>query len=284
MNIADALAATPVSSLDLTRYVAVPADSSVAATVRTMADAGQPCACVVEEERLAGIFTQRDVLMRVIGRPAIWDRPVAEEMTTAVRTMTKSQCVSDGLSIMNDWWVRSVPVLDGSTRLVGNLSYYVVMRLIANLVAARVADASAQPDVQHSLSLIDFAGLHTSTPVTVRADDTVEVAAHHMKARAIGSVLVVDQREHLIGVLTEFDLLMKVGCEQPDLSAAAVGDIMTPEPVALAVRSPIVEAIERMAEREFSHVPLLGASGRPVGVASFRDIAAYLESSLAALG
>jgi CBS domain-containing protein len=39
-----------------------------------------------------------------------------------------------------------------------------------------------------------------------------------------------------------------------------------------------------MAERGFSHVPLLGESGRPVGVVSFRDVAEYIELNLDTLG
>jgi hypothetical protein len=38
-----------------------------------------------------------------------------------------------------------------------------------------------------------------------------------------------------------------------------------------------------MAALGCAHVPLLGESGRPVGVASFRDLAAYFEGSVAVL-
>ncbi|MDH3498916.1 MAG: CBS domain-containing protein [Acidimicrobiia bacterium] len=283
MHIADALANTPVSTVDLTRFVEVPADATVAETVRSMCSARRSCACIVEDGRLAGVFTQRDVLLRAIGRPSTWDRPIAEEMTTAVRTITVEQSVSDGLKVMNDWWVRSVPVVDNGTRLVGNLSYYIVMAAIADLVRAHAGESPAEVAVEHGLTLIDFTGLNTSHPVTVGSEDTADIAAHHMRARAIGSVLVVDEREHLIGVLSEFDLQMKVGCDQADLSTIQVKDIMTPDPVALAARSSIASAIQQMADREFSHVPLLGESGRLVGIASFRDVAAYFEASLQAL-
>jgi CBS domain-containing protein len=61
-----------------------------------------------------------------------------------------------------------------------------------------------------------------------------------------------------------------------------VADYMTPGPVSLQARAPISDAVRNMAKYRFSHVPLLGESGRPVGVASFRDIATYVETSLAA--
>ena len=283
MNISDALAATPVSSLDLSRYVQVGPDMSVADTVRAMSTAERSCACVVDGEDLVGIFTQRDVLMRAIGRSRSWDLPVSEEMTRSVRTMPDAGSASDGLAVMNDWWVRSVPVMDSDDHFVGSLSFYVIMSTIAALVAEHLGDPDLEQEARHSLTLVDFTGLHTSSPVIVGLDESVEVAAHQMKNRGIGSVLVVDGRGSLAGVVTEFDLQMKVGCDHADLSTLEVQDVMTPHPVALAARSPISTAIREMARRGFSHVPLLGESGKPVAVASFRDVAAYVEASFHAM-
>lgn len=284
MNIADILAQTPVSTLDLSRYVIVSPDSKVRDAVSTMAEAGRSCALVALDEGLVGIFTQRDVLHRVIGRSGTWDRPVAEEMTRTVRTIRDDQSVSQGLLVMTDWWVRNVPVLDGDDRLAGNLSFFTVMKVMADLLTSRLGETEQEPGVQEGLEFIDFTGIKTSPPVIVSLGDSVEVAAHHMRARGIGSVLVADDMENLRGVLTEFDLLTKVGCDQTDLGDIAVKDVMTPDPVSLSARSSIADAIREIADRGFSHVPLAGESGRPVGVASFRDIAAYVEASINALG
>lgn len=283
MDIAEALAVTPVASLDLSRYVEVTTDMTVKDTVAAMSEAGLSCACVVEEGRLAGIFTQRDVLLRVIGRPSTWEQPISEQMTKSVKTMLSTQTVADGLAIMTDWWVRSVPVLDDEGRLAGNLSYYTLIRTIGNLLTSRLGQKAEEPALQHELAFIDFTGLNIRPPVVVALDDTVETAAHHMKARGIGSVLVVDDREQLAGVLTEFDLQTRIGCTHADLDQVTVKEIMSDEPVAISVRAPIADAIEEIIEHEFSHVPLLGETGRPVGVASFRDIAAYVEAHLDAL-
>jgi CBS domain-containing protein len=283
VTIADLLAETPVSDLDLSRYVKVDHDVTVSETVRAMCAGRQTCACIVDGSDLVGVFTERDVLQRVVGRSRIWENPIAEEMSGSVRTMNADESVAVGLTVMTDWWVRNVPVLDGDGGLVGNLSYYEVMRTMARVVGSRSGIERRGPTVQHGLGYVDFTGLNTSTPVTVRVDDTVDIAAHHMKVRAIGSVLVVDERENLVGTVTEFDILMKVGCDRADLTTLQVGDVMTPDPVAISARSPIVDALQQMAENGFSHIPLLGKSGRPTAVASFRELATYFESSLETL-
>jgi CBS domain-containing protein len=284
VNISEVLAETSVSSLDLSRFVSVTPDATVETTVETMAAVKWSCAFIMERSHIGGIFTQRDALQRAIGRPANWQRQITEEMTVAVKTMRDTDSVADGLAIMNDWWVRSVPVLDSNDHVVGNLSYYVVMQAIADIVKQRMADDAVEPQVQHGLAFVDFTGMHTSAPVMVRNDDSLEAAAHQMRARGIGSVVVVDAEDNLVGMLTEFDLFTKLGCHVPDLTAVEVGDVMTKDLVALSARSSVATVIEEMAGHGFSHVPLLGESGRPVAVVSFRDVAGFLETSLAALG
>lgn len=282
MNIAEALDATPVSDLDLTRYVTVAPTATLADATEAMRDAARSVAIVLEEGRPIGIFTQRDVLVRVIGRPSAWERPITEEMTSmTLRTMREEDTVADGLAIMNDWWIRNVPVVGSDERLVGNLSFYVVMQKMTELLGSRLA--AANPEMRYGLTMIDFSGLNTNPPVTVGPSDSVAIAAHHMRVRGIGSVLVVDDRERLVGVLTEFDLQMKVGTRTADLSSITVAETMTPDPVALRARSSVADAIREMSDHGFSHVPLLGESGRPVGVTSFRDVAAFVETSLEVL-
>lgn len=278
MSIYETLNDTPVTELELSRFVRVAPDTTIAATVAAMTEQGESCACVLDDDALVGIFTQRDAL-RIVGRPSAWNRPISDEMTRPVKTIDAQQSVADGLAIMTDWWVRNVPVLEGGS-LVGNLSFYTVMRLIADGVRSRAADDKG---IRLGFTFIDFTGLSMSTPVTVSADDTIDVAIHQMRARAIGSVLVVDDRESLIGLVTEYDALTRLGCRVEDLSTVTVGDVMTPDPVAVTARSPLAEAIGSMADKGYAHVPILGETGRPVGVASFRDLAAYFETMLATL-
>lgn len=284
MPIADDLDKLTVSDVDLSRYVAVEPSQSVTETVEAMRDSGYSCACVVDDGVLVGIFTQRDVLMRVLGRPRVCDLPISEEMTRSPRTMRADDSVAEGMAIMTEWWVRSVPVLKDGGQLAGTLSWYTVMRTMAGLLDHPTKGEEVGPHPEHGLAFVDFTGLNTATPVLVSEEDTADVAVHHMKARAIGSVLVVDSREQLTGILTEFDLLVKLACTGVDLSSVTVGEIMTSEVVSVSARAPIGDAIQKMADRGFSHAPLIGESSRPVGVASFRDLAAFFETSLESLG
>jgi len=282
-TIADVLEQLPVTELDLQRFVSVPVAATAAETIEAMNRDGVSCAFIVDDGILAGIFTQRDVLLGVLGHVGACMKPVTELMTSTLRTMAETQSVADGLHIMNDLWVRSVPVMNDDNQIVGNLSYYPLMRLIADLLGEKALRTPNEVSVQHGMQFIDFTGLNYSLPITVEATNTVADAIYQMQSRAIGSLFVVDDREHLVGVLTEYDLQNKVACKAHDEEALLVRDVMTPEPIALSVRSPIGDAMSEMADHGFSHVPLLGESGRLVGVTSFRDIAEYFETSLGVL-
>lgn len=282
MNIADTLNDLPLSELDLSRFVTVEASETTQTAVTRMNDARRSSAFVVEAGALVGIFTQRDVVTRVLGVDGACAAPVREVMTPEPRTVTSDTSVNDALAVMTEMWTRSVPVVDDG-RIHGNFSFYTAMKLIADLLSRQASLRESDLSAQHSLMFIDFTGLRTIPAVTVSTEDTVAVAVHHMSARALGSVLVVNPRESLVGVLTEFDLQTKVACSGAALEDISVGAVMTEDPVTLTIRSPIADAVVRMAEHELSHVALVADTGRPLGVATFRDVADYFETSLQAL-
>jgi len=283
MTVAETLHETAVTELDLSRYVISETHETTADTIEKMCAARYSCALVTDAGKLVGIFTQRDVLMRVVGTAGAADQPIGEAMTDSPRTVKATQSVAEALSTMTELWVRSVPVVGDDGAVIGNVSFYVLMKLIADLLADHALGTPTEVSAHHGLEFIDFTGLNTSAPVTVHEDDSLEAAVHQMKSRALGSVFVVDHREHLVGVVTEFDLQTRGAWKVADLADRSAVDYMTPDPVTLSARSSVASAVQEMAATGSSHVPLLGESGRPIGVASFRDVADYFETSVAIL-
>lgn len=283
MNIADSLRDITVAELDLSRYVTVDPGAAVAQVVGEMGAATRSCAFVVDDGSLVGVFTQRDVITNVIGIEGACESPVAEFMSPSPRSIPGDTSVADALAVMAEMWVRSLPVVDGG-RVTGNFSYYTAMKLIADLLTDKANRAESELSAQHGLMFVDFTGLRTDQAVTVGSDDSVDSALQQMRARSLGSVLVVNDRGSLVGVLTEFDLQTKVACRGDDLARLAVGDVMEPHPVALDARAPIAQAVAGMARHEISHVALIADTGKPVGMATFQEVADYFDTSLEALG
>jgi len=109
-------------------------------------------------------------------------------------------------------------------------------------------------------------------PVSLPPSASVGDAKGVMREHRIGCVLVVDG-DHLLGIITERDLLLKVGPGQLDLP---VREFMTADPEVLRPEDPIVYALNKMSVGGFRHVPLVDEARRPVGIVSVKDIIDYI--------
>jgi len=78
---------------------------------------------VLDDDRVIGIFTERDVLRRVVGEqrePAT--TLVGEVMTTEVVCCTLATTITEARGAMKNRRVRHLPLVDGEHRLLGLIS------------------------------------------------------------------------------------------------------------------------------------------------------------------
>lgn len=103
--------------------VTVNGDVSVHDAARTMAEARIGAVLVVEDDRVAGIFTERDVMSRVVAAGLdTQSTPVRRVMTGAVRTVQVDEAAIDCLETMAEGGFRHLPVVDETGRPIGMLS------------------------------------------------------------------------------------------------------------------------------------------------------------------
>ena len=78
---------------------------------------------VVEDGRVVGMFTERDVLLRVVGQRRDPESTcVAEVMTAAVVCCSPETTVEEARGVMRDRRIRHLPVSDTDGRLLGLIS------------------------------------------------------------------------------------------------------------------------------------------------------------------
>ncbi len=92
--------------------VAAP-DASVSTAAGLMAQNGVGAVLVVEDGRLVGIFTERDIVLRVVaqGRDVLATR-LAEVMTPAPVTVAPKETFGYALLLMHEHGFRHVPVVE----------------------------------------------------------------------------------------------------------------------------------------------------------------------------
>ncbi len=120
----------------------IPVTATVLEAVHTMNQHRIGSLIVMEDAAIAGMFTERDILRRVIEeqrRPS--EIPISEVMTREVIYTTLDTSIEDASRIMKDLRVRHIPVADEQGRLIGIIS-------IGDLNAFH---ASAQEATIHSL-------------------------------------------------------------------------------------------------------------------------------------
>ncbi len=92
--------------------LALSPDSSVSAAAKLMAERKTGAALVVEQERLIGIFTERDALFRVIacGLDPVTVR-LAQVMTPSPKTVNPKDSYGYALLLMQEGGFRHAPVI-----------------------------------------------------------------------------------------------------------------------------------------------------------------------------
>ncbi|HSK59199.1 MAG TPA: CBS domain-containing protein [Actinomycetospora sp.] len=117
MRIADLLARKGTAVLTV-----APADP-VASLLEVLAERNVGAAVVCEDDRLAGIVSERDVVRHLHHRgAALLTSPVREIMTTVVATCRANDDVQELSRTMTEKRIRHVPVVDDQERLAGIVS------------------------------------------------------------------------------------------------------------------------------------------------------------------
>lgn len=107
-------------------------------------------------------------------------------------------------------------------------------------------------------------------PLIGRKSDTVREATRRMAEHACSSILICEN-DKLVGIFTERDLLVRVVAADLDPDKVTLGEVMTPDPDTIDGSEPVIEAIRRMDEFSYRHLPVM-EGGKILGVVSWRDL------------
>lgn len=119
----EALATRTVADLEALPCETIPADMSISEAVKKLAAIHHACLLVEEEGRLAGLFTDRDLLDRVVLEyEDCRDQPVRTVMTPDPVYVSESDCPAAVLAVMAVSGFRHVPVLNADGMIAGVVS------------------------------------------------------------------------------------------------------------------------------------------------------------------
>jgi CBS domain-containing protein len=99
---------------------------------------------------------------------------------------------------------------------------------------------------------------------------SVVAAAKEMERHRIGAILVIE-RDQIVGIFTERDLLSRVVAAGLDPEATLIEKVMTRDPVTVASSTTVEEVMALFTNKRFRHLPVVDG-GRLVGLVSIGDI------------
>lgn len=147
------LRADSISRLDLSPPLGIDANQPVSAAVARMRDGEVGCLLVTRAGRLVGIFTERDLLTRVLAAGLPLSTPMAECMTTDPVRVRAKDSVRVAMQRMELGGYRHLPVVDDKDRPTGVLSARRVMHYLVEhfpgLIYNQPHDPSRVPETEH---------------------------------------------------------------------------------------------------------------------------------------
>lgn len=119
---------------------------------------------------------------------------------------------------------------------------------------------------------------------TARPDETVQAAAQRMATRAVGTLVVIDDLQRPIGMITDRDLALRVLAVGSDPIDTCLRDVMTGHVEVLRDDQSIEAALAAMRAAGVRRLPLVDRSGRLTGIVSLEDVLALLSREMAEVG
>ena len=254
-----------VSEIMTTAVITVEPSSTIREVTRLMVDRRVGRVVITENDAPAGIFTEQDVLRRVMNRALdVHKTPVRRVMTTPIQGVPQRMSIVEVLGRMYKGRYRHLLVYDDDRRMVGLVSMRRILNLAVDL-GADLRDSRTVGDVvSGSVPTVEAA-----TPVTRVIDKLV---------RENAGCVMVTLEGRIGGIFTERDVLKRVALEDRDMGQVPVAEVMTLDPLVMTGSSPVQEVLAKMRDNGFRYMPVAGDGGEVMGIVSVGDVLQYAKA------
>ncbi|KAF4456904.1 ribosomal subunit s4 [Fusarium albosuccineum] len=265
--------------------------TTVSEAAQLMAAKREDCVLVTDDDdRIAGIFTAKDLAFRVVGAGAKASSiTIAEIMTKNPLCARTDTSATDALDLMVRKGFRHLPVMDENQDISGVLDitkcFYDAMEKLERAYSSsrKLYDAlegvqselgSTQPQqiiqyVEALRSKMSGPTLETVLngipPTTVSVRTSVKEAAQLMKENRTTAVLVQDQGA-ITGIFTSKDVVLRVIAPGLDPANCSVVRVMTPHPDFAPMDMTLQAALRKMHDGHYLNLPVMNDGGEIVGM------------------
>ena len=254
-----------VSEIMTTNLTMAPSSASIFQVMEIMAAEDVGRIIITDHDVPVGIFTEKDVLKRVVNA-GIDPRKteIKRAMTAPVRAVREETHIIDAFGKMYRGKFRHLLVRGRRGKIIGIVS----MRRILN-IAVELGQGLSE-----TRTLGDVAA---SAIESVEQKATVYEAIELMNQKNVTAVVVsVDGKP--AGIFTERDVLKRVAAKEIPVKKTTVKEVMTAPIITMPQTALVGDVLAEMYRRDIRNMPVTAPDGEVVGLMSMPEILQYARA------
>jgi signal-transduction protein with cAMP-binding, CBS, and nucleotidyltransferase domain len=219
---------------------------------------------VTDQDIPVGIFTEKDVLKRVVNKIDPKKTTIREVMTSPIRAVREETHIVEAFGKMYRGKFRHLLVRGRRGKIVGIISMRRILGLAVELGQALTETktlgdimSSGAPTVDESLSIAE--------------------TLDQMVQKGLASVVVTASGKPR-GIFTERDVLKRVAVKDMNTTKTPIKEVMTSPLITMARTRLIHDVLAEMYRRDIRNMPVSGEKDDLIGIVSMADILQYAQA------
>ena len=254
-----------VSEIMTTDLVKAKVSATVDSVMATMVAEDVGRIIITDDEVPVGIFTEKDVLKRVMGTAIDAKRTsIREVMTAPVRAVREETHIVDAFARMYRGKYRHLLVRGRRGKIIGVVS----MRRILN-IAVELGQG-----ISESRTVGD---IPTAPIVTVEESSTVHTTVNLMNQQGLTAIIVTAAGTPT-GIFTERDVLRRVATMDMDRQHTPVKQVMTAPLIAMPRATLVGYVLAEMYRRDIRNMPIEDKPNQLLGLIAMPEILQYAQA------
>lgn len=134
-----------ISEIVNPRLVQASPDISVSCAIQIMQENKAGYIILSRNRKTVGIFTETDVVRKVLGTNADWNKPVSEFMTSTPAVLRLDDSIGKAIDTMGERYFYHVPLVSESGELVNVISVRTLIRFLAEFYPKEIYNLPPHP-------------------------------------------------------------------------------------------------------------------------------------------
>jgi signal-transduction protein with cAMP-binding, CBS, and nucleotidyltransferase domain len=219
---------------------------------------------VTDKDVPVGIFTEKDVLKRVVNKLDPKKTAIRQVMTSPVRAVREETHIVEAFGKMYRGKYRHLLVRGRRGKIVGIVSMRRILGLAVEL----------GQELSEARTLGDIMSPHV---VTVEPSTSVYDTVDLMVEKGLGAVIVATGAKPA-GIFTERDVLRRLAVKDINPKETPIEKLMTSPLITMARTDLIRDVLAEMYRRDIRNMPVSGDPGELIGIVSMPDILQYAQA------